>query len=257
MRIPWAAVKAARWAREHLLPWVIFLAAWELLSWVTPAPSGLRVLGLAWRDLGDPSVASALAGSLRRMAIGFAAVGFLGVGLGMLIGRFRSLDNIFGTVASALNAMPGAAWVPLAVFLFGMNQKAVVFTIVLGATGIVMLNTSFGIKDVPPLVLRAAKTMGASGTKIFWHVIIPAALPRIVDGLRLAWAFGWRALMAGELLISSVHGMGQILSQVAKQRDIEQLLAYMVIIAAIGMIVDGIIFHRLIGGRIRARWGTA
>ncbi|MBI3323285.1 MAG: ABC transporter permease subunit [Candidatus Omnitrophica bacterium] len=250
-------MKAARWAREHLLPWVIFLAAWELLSRVTPVPSSLRILWLAWRDLIDPSVASALAGSLTRMAIGFSAVGFLGVGMGMLLGRFRSLDNILGTAASALNAMPGAAWVPLAIFLFGLNQKAVIFTIVLGATGVVMLNTSFGIKDVPPLVLRAAKTMGASGTKIFWHVIIPAALPRIVDGLRLAWAFGWRALMAGELLIGSVHGMGQILSQVAKQRDMEQLLAYMVIIAAIGMIVDGIIFHRLIGGRIRARWGTA
>ena len=255
MSIRWTMARTARWARGHILPWVIFLAAWELLSRVTPVPSSLRILWLAWRDLSDPSVASALAGSLKRMAIGFTVVGFLGIGLGMLIGRFRSLDNIFGTAASALNAMPGAAWVPLAIFLFGLNQKAVIFTIVLGATGIVMLNTSFGIKDVPPLILRAARTMGASGTKIFWHVIIPAALPRIVDGLRLAWAFGWRALMAGELLISSVHGMGQILSQVAKQRDMEQLLAYMMIIAMIGMIVDGIIFHRLIGGRIRARWG--
>lgn len=249
--------KVARWAREHVLPWIVFLAAWELLAWFTPLPSGLRVLGLAWSNATDPAIVPALAGSLRRMAVGFSAVFVLGVGLGMLIGRFRSLDNILGTLAAALNAIPGAAWVPLAIFLFGLNQKAVIFTIVLGATGIVMLNTSFGIKDVPPLILRAAKTMGASGTKIFWHVIIPAALPRIVDGLRLAWAFGWRALMAGELLISSVRGMGQVLSQVAKQGDIEQLLAYMVIIAFIGMVVDGIIFHRLIGGRIRARWGTA
>lgn len=248
---------AARRALGHLGPWVLFLVAWEGLSWVLPVPSGFRVLRLAWVNVTDPVVFSALVGSLRRMLIGFSAVILLGVSLGMLIGRFRSLDNIFGTAASALNAMPGAAWVPLAVFLFGLSQKAVIFTIVLGASGIVMLNTSFGIREVPPLILRAARTMGAGGTKIFWHVIVPAALPRIVDGLRLAWAFGWRALMAGELLISSVHGMGQILSRVAKQRDVEQLLAYMAIIAAIGMIVDGIIFHRLIGGRIRARWGAA
>lgn len=254
---PSLARKAARWARTHLVPWVIFLVVWELLSLVFRIPSGLRVLWLAWSNATDPAILPALVGSLRRMLFGFSAVIALGVGLGMLIGRFRSLDNILGTLAAALNAMPGAAWVPLAIILFGMNQKAVVFTIVLGATGIVMLNTSFGIKDVPPLILRAAETMGASGTKVFWHVIIPAALPRIVDGLRLAWAFGWRALMAGELLVGSVQGMGQILSQVAKRGDIEQLLAYMAIIAFIGMVVDGVIFNRIIGDQIRARWGTA
>jgi len=156
-----------------------------------------------------------------------------------------------------LNAMPGAAWVPLAIFLFGLNQRAVIFTIVLGATGIVMLSTSMGIKGVPPLIVRAARTMGARGMKIFWHVMVPAALPRIVDGLRLAWAFGWRALMAGELLISSVKGLGQVLNRVAKQGDIVQLLAYMAVIALIGLVVDGIVFNRLIGDRIRARWGTA
>lgn len=251
------ARKAARWAQERLVPWVLFLAAWELVSKVSSVPSSARILWLAWRNLIDPAVAPALAGSLGRMALGFAVVTVLGVTLGLLTGRFRALDNILGTLASALNAMPGAAWVPLAIFLFGFNEKAVIFTVVLGATGIVMLNTSFGIKDVPPLILRAARTMGAGGGKIFWHVIIPAAFPRIVDGLRLAWAFGWRALMAGELLISSVRGLGQVLSQVARQRDIEQLLAYMVIIAVIGMIVDGLVFHHLIGGRIRARWGTA
>ncbi|MBI3322691.1 MAG: ABC transporter permease [Candidatus Omnitrophica bacterium] len=251
------ARKVARRLKKRLFPWMVFLAVWELISLVTPLPSALRILWMAWENLSDPHVGSALAGSLGRMVVGFSAAALLGIGLGILTGRFRALDDIFGTVASALNAMPGAAWVPLAIFLFGLNQKAVVFTIVLGATGIVMLNTSFGIKDVPPLVLRAAKTMGAGGMKIFWHVILPAALPRIIDGLRLAWAFGWRALMAGELLISSVHGLGQVLSQVAKRGDILQLLAYMVIIAAVGMVVDGLIFGWLIGGRIRARWGTA
>ena len=249
-------MKAARWARGHLLPWAVFLAAWEALSRISPVPSGFRVLGLIWANMTDAGFVSALASSLGRMAIGFTAVIFFGIGLGMLLGRYRAIDNIFGTLASALNAMPGAAWVPLAVFLFGLNQKAVIFTIILGATGIVMLNTSFGIKDVPPLLVRAARTMGADGTKLFWHVIVPASTPRIIDGLRLAWAFGWRALMAGELLVGSVRGMGQLLNQVSKEGNIEQLLAYMGILALIGMAVDGILFNRLLGGRIRARWGT-
>ncbi len=250
-------MKAVRWAREHLLPWVVFLAVWEILSYVLPIPSSLRILHLGWGDVTNPGFASALVSSLGRMVVGFTAATGLGICLGMLIGQYRTVDNILGTLASALNAMPGAAWVPLAIFLFGLNQKAVIFTIVLGATGVVMLNTSFGIKDVPPLLIRAARTMGASGPSLFWHVIIPAATPRIIDGLRLAWAFGWRALMAGELLISSVNGMGQLLSTVAKQGNIEQLLAYMGILALIGMTVDGLIFNRLIGDRLRARRGTA
>lgn len=245
-----------RWVRRRL-PWFLFLFAWEGLARISPLPSAIQILWIAWQDILNPSISMALLGSLARMAVGFSAVVVLGIGLGTLIGKFRELEDLLGTLAGALNAMPGAAWVPLAVLLLGLNQKAIIFTVVLGATGIVMLNTRLGIRDVPPLILRAAQTMGARGTKIFWHVIFPASVPRIVDGLRLAWAFGWRALMAGELMIGSVKGMGQVINEVAKQRDLKQLLALMVIIAVIGMMVDGIVFNRLIGDRIRARWGTA
>ncbi len=198
----------------------------------------------------------AILGSLRRMALGYAVVCFVGIGVGLLVGRFRLLDDLLGQVAVAIHAMPGAAWVPLAILLFGFTEAAVIFTIVLGASGIVMVHTSAGIRDVPPLILRAARVMGAQGTKMFWHVVVPAAIPRIVDGLRLAWAFGWRALMAGELLVSSVHGMGQLLSEVAKRQQMQQLLAFMLIIAAIGMMVDGLIFRKM-EGSVRTRWGMA
>lgn len=257
MRPGYSLKKVLLWGRANLLPWVLFVLLWEAVSRVSPVPSAIRILGLAWGNLTDPAFASALLGSLGRMAIGFTLVLLLGIGLGLLIGQSRALDDILGTLASALNAMPGAAWVPLAIFLFGLTEKAVIFTIVLGATGIVMVSTSSGIRDVPPLIIRAARTMGASGGALFWHVIVPAAIPRILDGLRLAWAFGWRALMAGELLVSTVRGMGQLMSQVSRERNIEMLLAYMVILALIGMTVDGIIFNRLIGARLRARWGTA
>ena len=212
---------------------------------------------MAAADALDPRISSALAGSLSRMGIGFSIVILLGVPMGLLIGRIQLLGSLLSTLASALNAMPGAAWVPLAIFLFGLNQKAVIFTIVLGATGIVMQSTSSGVREVPKIILRAARTMGADGWNIFQYVILPAATPRILDGLRLAWAFGWRALMAGELLINTVHGMGQLISEVSKQRNIEQLLAYMVIIALVGMAVDNLVFNRFLGDRIRRRWGTA
>ena len=209
---------------------------------------------MVFKNLMDIQILAALAGSLERMWIGFTGVFMLGIGTGLLLGRFRLLDEVFGTLAMALHAMPGAAWVPLAILLFGLNQWAVIFTVLLGATGIVMVNTSAGIKEVPPLILRAARTMGAKGSKIFWYVVVPSAIPRIVDGLRLAWAFGWRALMAGELMVGSMRGMGEVLNRVAKQRDMTQILAFMVIIAAISLAVDRLIFRRL-ETLVKTRWG--
>ena len=241
---------------RRLTLWFLATAAWEVLSRIVPwIPSPVSVFRLVGSDLRDIQILTALAGSVRRMAIGFSGVLVFGIGTGILLGRYRWLDDLFGTLAMALHAMPGAAWVPLAIILFGLNEWAVIFTILLGATGIMMVSTSSGIKEVPPLLLQAAQTMGARGAKIFWHVIVPAAIPRIVDGLRLAWAFGWRALMAGELMINSIQGMGQILSAVAKKGTMDQVLAFMIIIALIGMAVDGLIFRRL-ERLVQTRWGT-
>ncbi len=123
------------------------------------------------------------------------------------------------------------------------------------ATTKMTVNTDTGIRDVPPLIVRASKTMGARGVKYFWFVVVPAAIPKIVDGLRLSWAFGWRALMAGELL-TSIPGLGQMLGQVAKTRQMDQLLAIMLLIAIIGVTVDELIFKR-IDRTVRLRWGLA
>ena len=95
--------------------------------------------------------------------------------------------------------------------------------------------------------------MGAHGVKFFWHVVVPAAVPKMVDGLRLAWAFGWRALMAGEL-ITSVHGLGRLLNEVAKAGRIDQLVAMMVVIAFVGIVVDELVFKRM-ETIVHRRWG--
>lgn len=197
----------------------------------------------------------ALGGSLRRMAIGYLLVVALGLAGGIALGRFALLDEVLGTVAVSLQAIPGAAWVPLAILWFGATEQAVVFTILLGGTGIVLVSTDAGIREVAPLIQHAARTLGASGLKLFWYVLMPAAIPRIVDGLRLAWAFSWRALMAGEL-ITSVTGLGSIINAAAKTRQVEQLLALMVIMALIGGLVDGLVFKRM-ERSVRTAWGLA
>ncbi len=220
-------------------------------GWPSPREVG-RVL---IEDFHQPAFRAALLGSAWRMLIGYTLVVLVGISGGLLLGRFPLMDQILGSLAVALHAIPGAAWVPLAILWFGMTEKAVIFTIVLGAAGIVIVNTDTGIREVPPLIARAARTMGARGFNYFWCVVVPAAIPKIVDGLRLAWAFGWRALMAGELL-TSVGGLGQLLSQVAKAQRLDQLLAIMLLIAMVGVAVDGLIFKRL-EHAVRVRWGLA
>ena len=189
------------------------------------------------------------------MLIGYTLVVGLGITGGLLLGRVPLIDQVIGSLAVAVHAIPGAAWVPLAIIWFGMTEQAVIFTILLGAAGIVIVSTDAGIREVSPLVARAARTLGARGVKYFWFVVVPSAIPKIVDGLRLAWAFGWRALMAGEL-ITSVHGLGQMLSDVAKARHMDQLLALMLVIAAVGIVVDELVFKRL-ETTVHRRWGIA
>jgi NitT/TauT family transport system permease protein len=213
------------------------------------------VLGVLWGQLQDPGFQSALGGSARRMVIGYSAVVVVGIGFGLLLGRLPLLDQVLGSFAVALHGIPGAAWVPLSILWFGMTERAVIFTILLGASGIVMVSTDTGIREVPPLISRAARTMGAWGVKYFWFVVVPAAIPKMVDGLRLAWAFGWRALMAGELL-TSVNGLGQRLNQVAKAQQLDALLALMLLLATTGILVDGLVFKRL-EHAVRVRWGLA
>ena len=235
---------------------LLLYALWEATAFVFPGwPSPRAVFGALVADFRQPTFRTALAGSAWRMVIGYALVMLVGITGGLLLGRVPLIDQIIGSFAMAIHAIPGAAWVPLAIIWFGMTERAVIFTIVLGAAGIVMVNTDTGIREVPPFIARASRTMGARGWKYFWFVVVPAAIPKIVDGLRLAWAFGWRALMAGELL-TSVSGLGQLLSQVAKTQQLDQLLAIMLLIAGIGIAVDGLVFKRL-EHAVRVRWGLA
>ena len=235
---------------------LLLYVLWETTAFVFPGwPSPRAVFGVLAADFRQPTFRAALAGSAWRMVIGYALVMLVGITGGLLLGRVPLIDQIIGSFAVAIHAIPGAAWVPLSIVWFGMTERAVIFTIVLGAAGIVMVTTDTGIREVPPFIARASRTMGARGWKYFWFVVVPAAIPKIVDGLRLAWAFGWRALMAGELL-TSVSGLGQLLSQVAKTQQLDQLLAIMLLIAGIGIAVDGLVFKRL-ERAVRVRWGLA
>ena len=234
----------------------LLAALWQLTSVAVPTwPGPLRVIGLLAGHLGQPEFQHALLGSVRRMGIGYLLVMAIGISGGLVLGRVPLVDQVLGSLAVAMHAIPGAAWVPLSIIWFGMTERAVIFTIVLGAAGILIVDTDAGIREVPPLIARAARTMGARGVNYFWFVVVPSAIPKIVTGLRLAWAFGWRALMAGELF-TSVTGLGQQLSAVSKTGRLDELLALMLLVAVIGIAVDGLAFKRL-EHLVRVRWGLA
>lgn len=244
-------LKAGKTAGALLILYVL----WEVTAGVFPDwPSPRDIFRTLAAQFQQELFRAALLNSLRRMAIGYLLVMLLGIGGGMFLGRVPLVDQILGSFAVAIHAIPGAAWVPLSILWFGMTERAVVFTILLGAVGVVIVETDTGIREVPPLIARAAKTMGARGWRYFWFVVVPAAIPKIVDGLRLAWAFGWRALMAGELF-TSVSGLGGLLNQIVKTQDMNALLALMMLIAGIGIAVDAV--FKLLQHKVWVRWGLA
>ena len=115
-----------------------FIVLWEAAAWIWPSWPSLsqKVVPLLWHDLADPGFRAALAGSARRMAIGYSLVILIGIGGGIVLGRVPLLDQLLGSFAVAIHAIPGAAWVPLSILWFGMTERAVIFTVLLGAGGI-------------------------------------------------------------------------------------------------------------------------
>jgi NitT/TauT family transport system permease protein len=151
--------------------------------------------------------------------------------------------------------MPSIAWFPLAIALYQLTENAILFVIVLGAAPSIANGVIAGVDYVPPILLRAGRNIGARGINLYRYVIAPASLPSIVAGLKQGWAFAWRSLMAGELLviIAERPSLGVQLSFARENSDATTMLATMVVILVLGLVVD-VVFNA-VDRRIRARWG--
>lgn len=239
----------------------LFLAAWQGIVWtgwkpiyVLPPPG--PVFQRLFEDLADGSLASAAAITMRRAALGYAIALIIGVGLGLTVARNRYLRSATGSLITGLQTMPSIAWFPLAILLFKLSEQAILFVIVLGAAPAIANGLIHGIDHIPPLLLRAGKVLGARGVAAYRHVILPAALPGFVGGLKQGWAFAWRSLMAGELLviIANRPSIGVRLQFARELSDAEGLIAAMLMVLVIGIIVDIALFGRL-EQIVRRRWG--
>jgi NitT/TauT family transport system permease protein len=250
------------WAKK-LLFLAVLLAFWQAWCWtgLVPAdvlPSPGRVGQALARGVADKGYLESFLVSARRMAVGYGASVFLGIALGTLLAWSRTLDDMAGSFLVALQSLPSVCWYPLALLWFGASEGAILFVLILGAVLSITIATSAGIRQVSPLYIAAAHTMGAHGLRLHLHVTLPAAFPSILGGMKLGWAFAWRALMAGELLykIAGATGLGAHLQAGHQAKDMAQVLSVMVLIVALGMAVDFSLFG-VLERRIRERWGLA
>lgn len=198
----------------------------------------------------------AIGTSALRAGVGYGIALGAGTVLGLALARSRLLDEALGGVVAGLQSLPSICWFPLALLWFGVNEKAVLFVVVMGALFAVTLAVRSGVRGISPLTLRAAQMLGAQGGRLWWHVLLPAILPALVSGMRQGWAFAWRSLMAAELLSQSLKmGVGHLLATGRDRNDMAMVLGMIGIILALGLIVDRVLFFPL--ERIVARrWGV-
>ncbi|NTW00718.1 MAG: ABC transporter permease [Oscillochloris sp.] len=259
------APHAAPIGRETLIPWIrrlafylVLLALWEGLarahiwpSYLFPGP--IAVMEAVAKGLAKGTFGTAVLVSLKRLAIGYSISLIVGVVLGLLIGRNKALDDTVGSLVLGLQALPSVCWLPLAILWFGLNERAIIFVVVLGALFSITLGVEAGVKNTPPLYLRAARNLGAHGLAVYTQVVLPAALPAILSGLKQGWSFAWRSLMAGELLYFTLS-LGNLLQSGRDLNDAAQVMAVMLLIVIVGVSIDQMIFAPF-ERRVRERWG--
>jgi len=239
------------------------VAVWQMLClrhiWspvLVPSPASVgRYL---WGAALDGTLGGAIVVTLKRLLLGYAAGLVIGLPLGLLTARFNVLNDTLGLLALGLQTLPSVCWVPLALLWFGQTEMAMLFVVVMGTLWSVIIATDNGVRNISPIFARAAKTMGSRGLHTWLKVILPAALPFIVGGMKQGWAFAWRSLMAAEIYVTilSGFGLGSLLNDGRELNAMDQVIGIMLVLLFIGLIADKILFspwERF----LRRRWGTA
>jgi NitT/TauT family transport system permease protein len=232
---------------------LIALSGWKKLIFPAPGPTLANLgdqlgTGLLWHALGT---------TFYRAVIGFALALLIGSIVGALVSRVGPLRAAVGSLLTGLQTMPSIAWFPFAIILFGLTTQAIIFVIILGAAPSIANGLIAGVDYTPPLLLKAGHMMGLRRVSLYRHLILPASLPSFVAGLKQGWAFAWRSLMAGELLVivANQPSLGVLLSTDQDQADLVSAAAIMIVILVIGILVDSA--FSAADRSLRRRWGLA
>lgn len=237
----------------------VFLVLWQLvyLSEIFPKlslPSPLAVGQTIIELLLDFTLIKGTAITLWRLFLGFLLSLTIGLITGLIMIKFQQFGKTMSSFAVGLQSFPSIAWIPFAILLIGFNDLGILFVVVMSSVFSVMLSTYSGLRNVPPIYIRAARNMGGKGISLFRHVLIPAATPTLIIGMRQAWSFAWHALIGAEMLITTLVGLGYILSVGREFSNMSQIIATMIVIFTIGLIFDRVVFMK-IEEKIRDRWG--
>lgn len=235
----WQALAAARVWSPVLLPSPTAVLAW---------------LGDAARD---GTLLAATTVTLRRLALGFAVGVGIGLPIGLLCARSRSFDDTVGLLARGAQSLPSVCWAPLAILWFTRADLAMLFVVVMGTVGSIAIATADGVRAVPPIYVRVARTMGASGVATWLRVVLPASLPFVVSGMKQGWAFAWRSLMAAEIIVPGMQafGLGHLLHYGRELHAMDQVLGVMIVIVVVGVTIDRVLFAAA-ERALHRRWGT-
>jgi NitT/TauT family transport system permease protein len=195
--------------------------------------------------------------TMKRLLLGYGIGCAIGLPLGLLTARSKLINDTIGVLALGLQTLPSVCWVPLAILWF-RDEAAMLFVVVMGTLWSVLIAVDNGVKNLPPLYVRAARTMGSRGLHTLTRVILPASLPYVISGMKQGWAFAWRSLMAAEIYVRIItaYGLGQLLHDGRELMAMDRVIAIMFVIVIIGVLADKLLFspwERF----LHRRWGTA
>lgn len=238
------------------------IAVWELVYrakiWspvLVPAPES--VARYLWEAALEGVLWTSMLVTMKRLLAGYAIGLAVGVPAGLITARFQAVHDTLGVLALGLQGLPSVCWVPLALLWYGQTEGAMLFVVVMGTLWSVLLATVAGVRNVNPIYVRAARTMGSRWLHIWLRVVMPASLPFIVSGMKQGWAFAWRSLMAAEIYVTILtgFGLGHLLHYGRELNAMEQVIGIMIVIVLIGLLADKVLFspwERF----LHRRWGT-
>jgi NitT/TauT family transport system permease protein len=229
---------------------VYILGIWPQVSMPSPAMVAESFAGL----LQDFTLIKSIGMTMYRLVIGFTISIIIGISVGLVMVKIPGFGKTMSSFAVGLQSFPSVAWVPFAILLIGLNDFGILFVVIMSSVFSVMMSTYSGIRNIPPLYIQASRNMGAKGFSLFRYVMIPAATPSLLVGIKQAWSFAWHALIGAEILIAAAVGLGHILLVGREFQLMDQIIASMISIFAIGLLFDRIMFSKL-EDKVRDRWG--
>ena len=227
----------------------IFLAVWQLFSWTPGAtlPGPIQVIKDTWililypfydRGGTDKGLFWQILASLQRVAISYTLAAIVGIGLGILIGTNKMMSKALDPIFQLLRTVPPLAWVPIALAALRQNEPAALFVIFITAIWPILINTAVGVKQIPTDYNNVAKVLQLNRKEYFFNILIPAALPYIFTGLRIAIGLAWLAIIAAEIVMSGIVGIGFFIWEAYQNNNVSEVILALIYIGVVGFLLD-------------------